>query len=745
MKAIRVIVVIVLSVSMVFTMMPLGSIQAMAIEEPQQTAGEQSEDELTEPQDSSADSQMEGGSASDEPQSVDEEEQNGAGAEETKSDSDVDVTDSESEYQDIAVRLKVDSDEDIVPADKAHEILVTASNANKEGDAIVRLYFWNYDKDFFDKDKKDEVKEICDKVTVKDLKDDDTVSLDNETKDAAKVKAELVTEKAAPDTDEMVRYLEFAIPSDTNYKFNLPLVLEDDVIENLSDEAESLHVIIEPTVEGQDEDSDALGEAVDAEWKPELSEKEEAKASKAEDGSTADYVNKKGVEGADVSGNAAQDKEKAEEALSDLTELTENKAEKVAKSLFAAKAAEGEGDTGDADGDGDEPERPTNVSGDGSNIDVMTARWVTEDTVDNGDPDLLYVRPDQNSRAERVRLQINYALSGEHRYDPGDIVITVPANMFKDRSGKNTGSIIVPYPEDPSRKSDFNWKQVGDNIVITNTKSMSAATKGFIQFEFDGLDPTKLVDMAVSDEFVATIDVTTHKGNILSLSTQPLTAQFDTQAELTRTNKRANGVTRIKAAQLPANQRIEGVNEYIKADWYVWCSTNANTYYTIDQIDLIPQASVVEIRKVVADDFEDFNEKKHIKESDASSYETRTVVSNSYSDFDLDQHIRASDATGCSTGDTVAIIKTEADAEGFVLGGNPPSSSLEKDNVYTGSRDGNGSYYYFSTVYPADQFETDVNYTFHNTIKYTVTEVDPEVTENTNPNVNNGEPDPQKV
>ena len=330
MKAMKTLVVIALSVCMVFTMMPLGSIQAMAIDEPQQTVEGESPD-------GSAGTQTEpaGEQAKDEDSDVSEEPADGAKQDSTGTDADktddadADKTDAEdvdgdSEYQDISVTLKDKAEGKKLPADKEHEVTVSAVNPNEEGDAVVRLYFWNYDKDFFDKDKKEKVKEICDKVTVKDLKDDNTITLDNETKDATKVKAALITEKAAPDTDDKVRYLEFAIPSNTNYKFVLPLVLEEDVIKNLSDEAEPLHVIIEPTVEEQDEDSDALGEAVDVEWKPELSE-EEAKEGKAEDGSTADYVNKKGIEGADVSGKAAGDQDKAEDALAELTELTENK------------------------------------------------------------------------------------------------------------------------------------------------------------------------------------------------------------------------------------------------------------------------------------------------------------------------------------------------------------------------------------------------------------------------------------
>ena len=100
--------------------------------------------------------------------------------------------------------------------------------------------------------------------------------------------------------------------------------------------------------------------------------------------------------------------------------------------------------------------------GDGTFIENISAKWITADSVDNGDPELLYRKPN-GLESQSVRLQINYALSGEHNYDPGDITITVPAHIFKNCSDQDYGNLIIPYPEDPSKKGDFNWKLVGDN------------------------------------------------------------------------------------------------------------------------------------------------------------------------------------------------------------------------------------------------------------------------------------------
>ena len=199
---------------------------------------------------------------------------------------------------------------------------------------------------------------------------------------------------------------------------------------------------------------------------------------------------------------------------------------------------------------------------------------------------------------------------------------------------------------------------------------MSAATKGYIQIGFDQLVPHDLVDMQVSDEFDAYIEVITHKGNTIALRSDKLTAQFDTEAKLDNTSKRVYGSpSRVPASSIPASQRVEGEEEYIKVEWYVWGATSANTLYTLDYTDTIP---------------DEYN--------------------------------------------------------GFIIGSTSEDGrTLTKEAIYKGSKDGQTSYYYFSTAYPASQFEPDVQYTFHNSVSMTVTENDP-AAEVTNPNVQAEDP-----
>ena len=340
------------------------------------------------------------------------------------------------------------------------------------------------------------------------------------------------------------------------------------------------------------------------------------------------------------------------------------------------------------DQEGAEPEVPRQA--DGSNIENISAKWITEDTVDNESASLLYVRPVKDE-LQSVRLQVNYALSGEHDYEPGDVTITIPSYIFKNRAGMYYGKLTIPYPEDPDATGLFNWKKVGDSYILTNTKRMSAATKGYIQFGFDEMDPRELVDMEESAPFDAYIEVITHRGNTIALRSNSLTAQFDTEAKVTSVVKRVYDRAEIvPASRIPENQRIPGEEKYVLVRWYMWGVTEANTEYTLDHLEYIPQDEIV------------------INED--------------------------------------GIDKTEADFHGFVVSADSDSAStsLEK-SVYTGYADGRGSYYYYSTAYPLSDFKKDTKYTLHNRIKYTVTESDPEVAEPVNPNVNDGDPDPRLV
>ena len=329
------------------------------------------------------------------------------------------------------------------------------------------------------------------------------------------------------------------------------------------------------------EETEETAEPEEVEETEEEEEPEEAELPE----SSADYIANDDVEAIDVQGKAALDKSVAQDVLKEETDLSNKEIKRIVRELFSVgnSALSKKNTSGPVEVDG-YPRQ-----GDGSNIESIEAKWITEDSdPDNGDDSLLYVKPVDDTE-QSVRLQINYALSGEHNYDPGDVTITVPAYIFKTRNGKNTGPMIIPFPEEPSKQGDFNWKLVGDTYVLTNTVAMSAATKGYMQFAFTELVPHEIVDMQETGIFNATIEVVTHRDNVIALRSNDLTAQIDTEAKVTRANKRVSGKAHfVEASEIPESQRIEGEEEYVLVEWYAWAHIKANTEYYLDIKDTIP-------------------------------------------------------------------------------------------------------------------------------------------------------------
>ena len=289
------------------------------------------------------------------------------------------------------------------------------------------------------------------------------------------------------------------------------------------------------------------------------------------------YIVYEELEAVQVFGDAAKSPKKAAESLQETTSLDDDEIDETVEELFR----DGENET---QSDSTLPDRL-----DGSQIDTMTIKWITDDTVNNDDDSLLYIKPNGNETTS-MRLQINYSLSGEHKYEPGDITIIIPDHIFKDRNGKNVGTVTIPYPEDPSTKGDFNWKKVGNNYILTNTKKMSAATKGYMQIELGGITPNQIKDMEETNPFDVKIEVVTWKGNLMGKTSNALTAQLDTEA---RINSVTKGVStgsprRVQASAIPAQYRIEGETEYVLIDWWIRSDNNANTMYNYSFEDVIP-------------------------------------------------------------------------------------------------------------------------------------------------------------
>ena len=429
-------------------------------------------------------------------------------------------------------------------------------------------------------------------------------------------------------------------------------------------EGEDENVIVETTPaeeETAQEDEYVVEEETPADTGEEVLPAEETPAD--EGGESVDFVKTEDddIFAVTIHGDAAEDPEAAAAALSEHTDLSLGEIEEIMAVTFD---------------DGTNNASPQSEA-DGTKIIGITAKWITQDTVDNGDESLLYVKPADTSD-QSVKLQINYSLAGEYDYEPGDVEIKIPASIFKGRAPEydDLGNVVLPFLEAPDSSSDFNWQLIKDEetgeeyYLLTNTRKMEAATKGHIRLAFTGLSPVDLVDMKVSEPFTAEIFVRVHTGKLISLKSNTITAQFDTEARVVpgSASKTAREIKIVDANSIPKAQRIEGEQAYVIVRYYTIATIEANTRYTLTVKDYIP------------------------------------------------------DQLG-----------------GFILKATSEDGRELEEVVYEGTRSGKTVNYWYTVAYPVSAFTPDQEVILKNSVEFKVTEVDPEA-DVSNPNVQDPDP-----
>lgn len=159
--------------------------------------------------------------------------------------------------------------------------------------------------------------------------------------------------------------------------------------------------------------------------------------------------------------------------------------------------------------DKDTPPVQKSVSAGSVTIDHVYVRWLTSSTGEDtpaayGD---LTLNPD-TAELSNQQFQINFVLSGKEPYKPGDIEITFPAYIWKDREGEEYGSLTLSVPSDPTTGAEFVWKRLGDGtIVVTNAKNIDAASTIMLQGTFRNMDATKIRDITDSSDLKVKVTV----------------------------------------------------------------------------------------------------------------------------------------------------------------------------------------------------------------------------------------------
>lgn len=210
---------------------------------------------------------------------------------------------------------------------------------------------------------------------------------------------------------------------------------------------------------------------------------------------------------------------------------------------------------------------------DGSKIEGISVEWITSDTMK--DKSRLSLVPDNDDEFS-VRMRLNMALSGEHDYEAGDIQVTVPKSIFKTRDGKATGTLSLSVPEAPDSRALFNYTDMGDCYLLTNTRKLSAATMAMFEFTLKDLVPHTIVDGVKTAPFEGTVQVTTHLGNTISMSSNQIYCTIDTAEEVKSASTWATMLSEEWPSSWPAELKPENDKDYIYVDWYTSAQISGN-------------------------------------------------------------------------------------------------------------------------------------------------------------------------
>ena len=233
---------------------------------------------------------------------------------------------------------------------------------------------------------------------------------------------------------------------------------------------------------------------------------------------------------------------------------------------------------------------------------------------------------------------IHFSLAGKDYFAPGEIEITVPIHMLKNRIGQYADDLelSVPLKEDvesydgefSDEDNQFQYVIEGDTAVITNHRDFSAATTGYIELAYvTNQTSYEYRDMRMSDEFSADIRLL-ETGTQQELDTASDTAPafgIDTYAKLGNTEKKSlQHHTPISSWNRTWGPAPADADDYYYLMWeiksYVGDATQPYTL-TIDDTVFEGEAEPVAYRFQGESRFTSSNTRTNIRVSDAYRYD----------------------------------------------------------------------------------------------------------------------------
>ena len=182
-----------------------------------------------------------------------------------------------------------------------------------------------------------------------------------------------------------------------------------------------------------------------------------------------------------------------------------------------------------------------------------------------------YVWTANDSNAgHRIAFRINTALSGEGELAPGEIRITVPKHILRDRKGNlaDICELSVPHESEAVDITDLVYYEEGDSFIITNHIELPAGYQGFIELAYDTSKRTfEYTDMGKSDDFTAAIDIIRSDGTNVHDDADPIPVYINTNAQINYTNKNVMNSYHYTSWQSAWGTKPDDADEY---NFLVW-------------------------------------------------------------------------------------------------------------------------------------------------------------------------------
>ena len=321
----------------------------------------------------------------------------------------------------------------------------------------------------------------------------------------------------------------------------------------------------------------------------------------------------------------------------------------------------------------DAPARPASPKdevdeADGTRIENISVEWITKDTTEDGNDARLSLVPGNDDR-QTVRMRVNAAFSGKHDYEVGDIQISIPKTIFANRNGSRTGEMTLSVPEAPDTRGIFSYTEVSrdgvEYYVLSNVKKLSAATSCMFEFSIKGLRPHDIVgDPAkyVSDKFLASVELVTNAGTLLSKTSNEIDCTIDTGEKISKAYDRVSSFSSTWDESWPAEYKPQNPDDFVYVDWYSYAVVGGNQAY----------------------------------------------------DISVKHDITASDIQGTVLGMTGA----------GVVGGGATGAEAKLATTTYSSSGSTAHYVHLYTAFPKDKIEAGKTYTFRDSVAYTLTDSD---------------------